>query len=459
MADPLILKLSALRSRMRRRASVVWLAWSLVAAVLAVGLMGLWQALGGAVPGRDVLFGLALIVAMVDLLVLALSQRRRSPSLVQAARLAERQLGVSELFSTVLTLPQQAETPLEAALAGRVRRQADGVAGSFQPAHVRLPGPGPWLPRLALLAACSPALWALPILKSAPPAVQVQVQVQPPAPDPSTPDTPTRQEAGAQPSAPSSSATAEGQPASTREAPAVQVPGAMAPFLRESNRALGADAATKGAASTGNSGGNRSTLAGSREGAGQAQAPRTGSEPALAAAPYDPGSAGSQTKPQRTGGKAGTRTASGGRGLESDSRDKCVAGCLTNSDMNRGNQPRGTHPQGTRSSDQTQSGTSDSGGTAAGASSSVGLGSGQMGALGGALKTERLTGGVVAGEQVQVLSTDSRSVGGVAAGVAGRGAWVRSSEAALPDTALPDTHTDPAAQAVVGTYFARKDEP
>lgn len=459
MADPLIQQLSALRSRMRRWAALMWLAWSLVAAVLTVGLLGLWRALGGAVPGRGALPILPLIVAMVALLVLALLQRRRSPSLVQAARLAERQLGVSELFSTVLALPEQAETPLEAALAERVRRQADGVAGSFQPARVRLPGPGPWLPRLAFLAVLSPALWALPILKSAPPAVQVQVQVQPPAPDPSTPDTPARQEAGDQPSAPSNSAAAEGQPASTREAPAVQAPGAMAPFLRESNRALGADAATKGTASTGNSGGNRNTLAGSREGAGQAQAPRTGSEFALAAAPYDPGSAGSQTKPQRTGGKAGTRTASGGRGLESDSRDKCVAGCLTNSDMNRGNRPRGSHPQGTRSSDQTQSGTSDSGGTAAGASSSVGLGSGQMGTLNVPLKTERLTGGLVAGEQVQVLSTDTRAVGNIPAGVAGRGAWVRSSEAALPDTALPDTRTDPATQAVVGAYFARKDQP
>ena len=170
---------------------------------------------------------------------------------------------------------------------------------------------------------------------------------------------------------------------------------------------------------------------------------------ALAAAPYDPGSKGSGVVKQKSSGPTGLRVASGGRGVESDGDDRCVQGCLTNNDMNRGTQtPTAAKPKSPGGS--TRSGTSGGGG-AAGNSSTVGLGTAQAREVSVTLRRQLLGGVTLDADRVRVLAApDLPASSGPGGAAAQAGSWTRQPERLTPTDAVSAE-----ARSAVQTYFRR----
>jgi hypothetical protein len=197
----------------------------------------------------------------------------------------------------------------------------------------------------------------------------------------------------------------------------------------------------------------RDTPFGSRE-SGQFQNESVTAGRTLASAPYDPSTApGAPPMQQKSApGTSKLRAASGGRGIESEGADRCVQGCLTNNDMNRGApQPRAATRRKPPGGD-TRSGTSDSGGGAAGSSSGVGLGVGTLRPLQSSVAVDLTSAGVM-GDHIQVLAAPG-PVTAVAALGAGAAAPTAAWRAA-PESPSPTTDIPPDARATVRTYFDR----
>ncbi|GMA15710.1 hypothetical protein E5F05_06020 [Deinococcus metallilatus] len=448
------------------------LGWAVTVGLGTLALGGLayllHAPLGVPSPSPALTAGLAGLLG--GLTALGLEVRATPPGPQEAARLADRRLGLHDLLGTALTLPGQTGDPLEVALHTRIRAQAEEAARPRQAADV-VPPPSPtWARVPAGLAALALLVWLLPPLPApvrlaAPAEARAEVLRTPepvratagekvapatlsPSPSPASPAAPPT---GTQPKTPAVTAQAN----AGKERPGVAVSGAAgtrsrAPGLdrpREAQTSLVEEARSPGSAGPGG-GSTRDTPFGSREG-GHVPPEELRSNPdALAAAPYDPGGPGSQTQHQKNSGPPELRQASGGRGVESEGRDRCVQGCLTNNDMNRGQTPRASKPSDPEG--HPQSGTSDSGGGAAGSTSSVGLGSGRLPDITVRYRQQLLAGNPRNAERVRVLAAPGASPPEPAPGAATAGPWT-----AQPEPPLTPDHIPDAARDTVRAYFRR----
>ncbi|WP_418514363.1 hypothetical protein [Deinococcus sp. RM] len=402
------------------------------------------------------------------------------PTLPDAAQVADRRAGLSGLLGAALG-SQPTPDPWSAALHARLDGQADAAARTLH-ARTLLPAPPArvWAAPLLLLALGAGA-WGLPAPVRPDQGPEAARMIE----EPPTPPIPTG--AGPTPAAPADAAVspvpttkpdenpgadtgartdAAPDPGTRSDAPtglgtigrATAVPGRAPtlPRLTEARQGV-TPAAHAPREPTPAAPGTRTqdTPFGSREN-GQFENQSVTDPDRLAAAPYDPTTApGARAQQQKTDpGSSGLRAASGGRGIESDGADRCVQGCLTNNDMNRGAAPdpaRPKNPQG-----QTTSGTSDSGGAGtAGSSSGTGLGRGTLRPLNTRVQGE-LGGAAGAGGRVQVLAApDDRSAAAPAATSAGAASrWTPGPDLAPPDLPAP-TAIPPGAQDAVRAYFDR----
>lgn len=399
------------------------------------------------------------------------------PDLLSAARTVDRRAGLDGLLVTALSapLPDPHAAPHAdpfggdpagwgVALRARLDTQAAQATRQLD-LPALLPGPGlrVWASPL-LGVALGVAAWHLPPLPAAPVA-RVIASPTPPNPDLPSPDLPSPAPTSAQPTSPPS---ASSPPPGAPDAPAGTIsdrPGAGrgagqdAP-LPEARQDVTPAAPTPDATGTPRAGGGtQDTPFGSREN-GQFTNQSVTNPDRLAAAPYDPTTApGAAAQQQKADpGSSGLRAASGGRGIESDGADRCVQGCLTNNDMNRGAAPdpaRPRNPQG-----QTASGTSDSGSAGtAGSSSGTGLGRGTLVPLTTRVQGE-LGGAAGAGGRVQVLAAPDPATTGAASTAttsftAAAGAWPTVPETPPPGLPTSSAPIPRGAQAAVRAYFDR----
>ncbi|PNY80124.1 hypothetical protein [Deinococcus koreensis] len=417
----------------------------------------------------------------------------RAPRLTRldAARLSDRRAALDGLLTTALTLPGTARSspvapassgaaPWEAALSVRVLAQAQAAAPSLHAARIVPPTPRrawSWpagLLGLALLVWLLPPLPRGPVTATVPPAAVVG-ETTPSQASPAA--GPTANPAGApivnepEPEAAGASAdlpAAGGRGPGTSAAPVSDAasgagrargpasPGAPAAStepaarLREARQAVGAGA--EGATSSGPArGGQRTqdTPFGSRE-SGEFRNQSVTSPDRLASAPYDPSTApGARPMQQKSDpGSSGLRSASGGRGIESEGADKCVEGCLTNDDMNRGAQPAAGKPRAPGG--ETASGTSDSGSGAAGSSSGVGLGVGELRAIESRVRADLGAGESLNADRIQVLAAPQAEAGPGRTRTDVGARWLRSPEPPAASASIPDS-----ARATVRAYFER----
>ncbi|GHF32680.1 hypothetical protein HNQ07_000368 [Deinococcus metalli] len=462
------------RERLRRGHTAARHAlWGAAGTLLALGaarLLGLLAA-----PLAPAVAGAVVVGTLLGALRWA---RQRPPTPLDAARTADRRAGLSGLLATALTLPEHAPDPWEAALHARVHARAHEAAAALRPdALLPLPPARRWAGPAALLLVAAGLWWPAPLsVGRGAGDVPRAAAVDEPAPGPpaatagATPapesSAPTVNEPTPEPDVPqTSSATPAAAKGQASDAAGVKAPSAQASTsapatgrtagdkLREARQ--GVTSGTAGDSSTASAAPQRSTRDtpfGSRE-SGQFQNQSVTPAETLASAPYDPATApGAQPMQQKSDpGSSALRAASGGRGLESEGADRCVQGCLTNNDMNRGApQPaaRKKPPGG-----ETRSGTSDSGGGAAGSSSGVGLGVGTLNPLRSASTTD-LGGSGVLGDSVQVLAAPDTEDKPVASGAAAAGPWRAAPEALSVSPDIP-----PDARDAVRTYFDRTAPP
>lgn len=398
---------------------------------------------------------------------------------LSAAQLADRRAGLDGVLTTALTLPPALDA-LEQALHGRVRERADQAARTLPLAQV-VPADPPraWMVPAALLLAAAVA-WTVP----APARVAVPAAAVVPAPDEqaatpagtnptAAPDASASGTSGAAPAEPGTPDIPVGQePTDTPDAQATAQTGAAraggtvtsgtgtlqgeADFspqrLREARQAiLPTDTALyqKSLRAAGRGGVNDSPF-GSREG-GRVSEQATPEDPrSLASAPYDPTTASGKSQQQKADqNSSGLRSASGGRGLESDGSQRCVDQCLTNNDMNRG---------GDRSRDAqkppgegTSAGTSDSGAQAAQSSSGTGLGVGQLRNVSTSYRASIASTAGVDADRVRVLVAPTATPAGASApGSVSGAAWSPAPEDPLAPGSVPAGARD-----VVRAYFNR----
>ncbi|MFC3835225.1 MULTISPECIES: hypothetical protein [Deinococcus] len=406
--------------------------------------------------------------------------RSPAPTPLDAARTADRRAALSGLLTTALTLPEHPTQPWEKALHARVQARAHEAAATLNPTTL-LPVPAArvWLWPAALVAVAACLWWPAPVtLERAATEVPRAQAVDEPTESLATPSTP---EAATDTSSPvvneptpepeipeaqaATTAAPQGGPTSdvaSVAAPAGQ-PGAVAGTggtaarspLREARQGVTPGTAGDSSSVSAVPGGRtQDTPFGSRE-SGQFQNQSVTPAENLASAPYDPSTTpGAQAMQQKSDpGSSGLRAASGGRGIESEGADRCVQGCLTNNDMNRGAQPASGAAR-KKPGGETQSGTSDSGGGAAGSSSGVGLGVGTLNPIQSSAVTE-LGGAGVLGDRIQVLAAPERVPTTLSTAAAtGTGGWQAASEAPTPTTDIP-----PDTRATVRSYFDRTTPP
>jgi hypothetical protein len=426
--------------------------WALGAALFCLGLTGLLHSVW---PGLQLKLSLALSLSVLGGMTVFsyLFWRSRYPTALDAARLTERQHELHELLSTALELTDDsgrtAAGDLSSALALRVRQQADEAASRLAAREVRLPGFPRRLGLLLAALALTPLLWRLPAAtvqagrsEAAAPIIRVETPAPAEMPQAASPPTAAGGQASGQPGQPQNRAATA--------APQAQVESTPSGVRRESATALGSTSGVTGTQGGAAGGRSQDSPFGSRESAGQAGQNQAKSGTVLAAAPYDPGAGQGKAAVQKTGGQTGERQASGGRGLESDSRERCSDSCLTNNSMNRSQAARQRTPA---TGDESRAGTSDSGGAAAASTSVVGLGQGQAQALPGQRRSVQVGTGVGAGARVQVLGLNTASAADISGGI-GSGGWLRQAEAPL--AASSSSGED---QAVIGQYFARSTGP
>ena len=462
------------------------------AALFGLGVLGIQGLLHALYPAWNWPQALLLAGALALALLTLLEGRAERVTLAHAARLTDRRLDLDDLLGTALSVPppqvqgMQAQTsgrPAELALAmwTRLQTRAEQAASQIRPEQVfqkrtsrsrsqATRWPLPLAP--LVLAPAALLLWLLPPITLPRPAVAQAVtvpvqQTQASQPVSQSADVGASVQAQARAAAspapaqvtppPSNSASSTQGPtldgASTNKATGAAAAGGKAPtqaFMRESRSAL---QATGGVATeaTGDPGSVQNSPFGSRESGSLVNEQLPDNPRALAAAPYDPGSKGSGVVKQKSSGPTGLRAASGGRGVESDGDDRCVQGCLTNNDMNRGNQtPTAAKPKPPGGS--TRSGTSSGGGGTAGNSSTVGLGTAQAREISVTLRRQVLGGVTFNSERVQVLaapdSPDGTGQNGMAAAQAG--SWTRQPERLTPTDAVSAE-----ARSAVQTYFRR----
>ncbi|BBN94423.1 hypothetical protein DEGR_11560 [Deinococcus grandis] len=347
------------------------------------------------------------------------------PTLPDAAQVADRRAGLSGLLGAALG-SQPTPDPWSAALHARLDGQAAAAARSCTPAPCCPPRPRGW-GRAPAAAGPGAGAWGLPAPVRPDQGPEAARVIEEPPPDP--------HRGRADPGGPGGRRSLAGahhqagrEPRRRRGRPHGRGPGARhavrradrgghhrpsdrragprptLPRLTEARQGV-TPAAQAPREPTPAAPGTRTqdTPFGSREN-GQFENQSVTDPDRLAAAPYDPTTApGARAQQQQADpGSSGLRAASGGRGIESDGADRCVQGCLTNNDMNRGAAPdpaRPKNPQG-----QTTSGTSDSGGAGtAGSSSGTGLGRGTLRPLNTRVQGE-LGGAAGAGGRVQVLA-------------------------------------------------------
>ncbi|WP_216326806.1 hypothetical protein [Deinococcus aestuarii] len=446
--------------------------WAAAVGVGTLALLGLWQVVRAPLgwPPVSIPFAVGLAGGLAALTFLGLEVRTSPPTDREAARLADRRLGLHDLLGTALTLPETAQDPLEAALHTRVRAQAEEAARPLRAADV-VPSPSPAWGRLpAGLAVLALVLWLIPPL---PAPVQLAAAEEPRAQAIRTPE-PARTEAGGTvnslapvttqapsdedaevgektpetPSTPQAQAETE-RPSGAAEAATAtggRTPGLDRP--REPRTALLTEPRTSSAEARPGGGSTRDTPFGSRESGSFGEQAARSNPDALAAAPYDPGGPGSEPQRQKSGGPPEERRASGGRGVENDGDDRCAQDCLTNDDMNRGSAPRAARPPAP--DDRNASGTSDSGGGAAGSTSGVGLGQGRMAEVTVRFRTRLLAGNETQGDRVRVLAVPGTSPPVADPGSATAGPWTPQAEPPLTPDDIPA-----AAQDTVGAYFRR----
>lgn len=473
-------------ARQRRRAA---LRRGLLVAALALLGLGLARVL--------TLAPLALAVAVpvalgMGLLAGTLLLRNSALTPLDAARLSDRRAALDGLLTTALTLRAAPTLPLasspewEAALRERVLAQAGAAAAVLRPEQIV-----PAAPRrvwswpagvlgLALFAWVVPPLPVRPVMVTVPPAAVVGegTPVPPPAtpgpaadvsgapivnepePEPQAAVQPTAAQGPSDPGPGSSTApvsnavSGQGGTAAQADSGAPVAPSGQGPQPREARQPVGAG--TEGAVTTNSVGGGtgtRDTPFGSRE-SGDFQNQSVTSPDRLAAAPYDPATAPGATPMQQQSdpGSSGLRSASGGRGIESEGADKCVEGCLTNDDMNRGAPADPSRPRAPGG--ETASGTSDSGSGAAAGSSGVGLGVGTLQPLQSRTRTELGGAPGESADRLQVLAAprqERRPPTSSPSAQTGGGAWTRTPEApSASASSIPDS-----ARATVRAYFER----
>ncbi|BDP44205.1 hypothetical protein DAETH_41740 (plasmid) [Deinococcus aetherius] len=447
-------------------------AWAVAAGAGTLALFGLWQVVRAplSLPPVSAPLATGLAGGLAALTLLGLELRASPPNEREAARLADRRLGLHDLLGTALTLPETANDPLEAALHARVRAQAEAAARPLRPANVvpppslawgRLPG---GLAALALVAWLVPPLRApVRLVASAEPRAEA-IRTQEPSktasggtmtlpssattPQPTPDEVAEAEEKKTEPSTPQAQAGTErsGGAVTTATGTGGRAPGLDRP--REARNALVKETTTPGSEAHPGGGSTRDTPFGSRESGSFSEQEARSNPDALAAAPYDPSAPGSGTQKQKSGGAPEERRASGGRGVESDGDDRCARDCLTNNDMNRGSAPRAAKPPAP--DNRNQSGTSDSGGGAAGSTSGVGLGQGRMAAVTVRFRQRLLAGNESQGDRVRVLAAPGTSPPMASPGAATAGPWTPQAEPPLTPDDIPA-----AAQDTVSAYFRR----
>lgn len=406
--------------------------------------------------------------------------RTPAPTPLEAARIADRRAALSGLLTTALTLPEHPTQPWEEALHARVQVRAHEAAATLNPATL-LPVPAArvWLWPAALIAVAACLWWPAPVTLGRAgtevPRAQAVDEPADPLATPSTPEvatdtsSPVVNEPTPEPEIPEAQAattvapqSGPGSDAASVNAPAGQ-PGAVAGAggtaarspLREARQGVTPGTAGESSSVSAVPGGRtQDTPFGSRE-SGQFQNQSVTPAENLASAPYDPSTTpGAQAMQQKSDpGSTGLRAASGGRGIESEGADRCVQGCLTNNDMNRGAQPSFSAAR-KKPGGETQSGTSDSGGGAAGSSSGVGLGVGTLNPIQSSAVTE-LGGAGVLGDRIQVLAAPERvPTTSATPDATGSGGWLAAAEVSTPATDIP-----PDARATVRSYFDRTTPP
>ena len=456
------------------------------AALFGVGVLGMQGLPHALYPAWNWHQALLLAGALALVLLTLLEGRAERVTPVLAARLTDRRLGLDDLLSTALSVPppyiETTGRAAELALAmwTRLQTRAEQVAHQIRPEQVfqkrasrNQAGRWPLPVALLLLAPAALLLWLLPPLTLPRPTQAQAVAVpvgQTQASQPVSPSADMGAAAQAQARSAASPTAAQATPPSNTSAPSSQGPtldgastskskaagvvagGGRAPtqaFMRDSRNTLqGGGAATE---ATGDPGSVQNSPFGSRESGSLVNEQLPDNPRALAAAPYDPGSKGSGVVKQKSSGPTGLRAASGGRGVESDGDDRCVQGCLTNNDMNRGNQAP-TAPKPKPPGGSTRSGTSSSGGGAAGSSSAVGLGTAQTREVSVTLRRQLLGGVTLNSERVQVLAAPDTPVSGgqTSTAAAQAGSWTRQ-----PERLTPTDTVSAEARSAVQTYFRR----
>lgn len=470
--------LREVQNRERRRMWLVALRRALVVlagVTLAAGLLR-W---GLALPVQPWVAAACGVVAA--LLWLAWERGRARPfGELDAARLADRRAELDGVLSTALTLHPAESPSLEAALHTRVLAQAGEAARHLNAKGIVRPDPARVWALPALLLGAGLGAWLLParpVTASAPVAAVIadepkatesqsssgSAALEAAAPPSSTPETPQTSSLndipkGQEPDAPDSAPSAPPSDAVSGTALATadlsSSAGAFTPKrLREARQAILPSDTRHMQERLAKAGGTSvDTPFGSREG-GRISRQEAGPNPdALAAAPYDPTTAKGQAQQQKAAppGSTGLRSASGGRGVESNGDERCVDQCMTNNDMNRGG--NSARDAGKKLGSGVSSGTSNSGSQAAGSSSGTGLGVGQLKDLQASYRETLLGQNNVNADRVQVLvaptsvpPTQVSPAGGV-----GGASWRTAPETPGLHSRVPES-----ARATVSAYFAR----
>ncbi|GAA5500995.1 hypothetical protein ACFOPQ_08945 [Deinococcus antarcticus] len=459
----------------RRQAQRVLRQLTALAALTLLGLGLLRWGLGLSITWRH----FALLSGVLLLASVLLWSRLRPFQELDAARLTDRQASLDGVLTTALTLPATHTDELEGALQQRVRLQAGQAAQKLQPAQVVPADPARVWVWPALLLCAGLGVWWLPPRPLPSPApvaavvpeednVKVDRTTSQPAdltsaaPSPTEPSGQTAPDTsglndiprGQEPEAPAVPASNAGStPALSGVDVTVTGAGAFTPQrVKEAREAiLPSDTRHVQAALAKAGGTSVDTPFGSREGGriSKVEAPSNGD--ALAAAPYDPTTAkGKSQKQQAPEGSTGLRSASGGRGVESNGDERCVDRCMTNNDMNRGGDP--LSDAGKKAGSSVSAGTSNSGSQAAGSSSGTGLGVGRLKDLQTTYQQELLGQSNVNADRVQVLVAPTTTPPGQsspAGGVSGA-AWQSA-----PETPGLNGSVPLGAQDTVSAYFAR----
>ncbi len=492
--DALRLALVDVQRRYRRQRRQGALRLALAVAGGVVMLLGLWRALNlSALPPLS--FPLALLVGVVaGLTVLCTpSVTRRQFTLLDAARLVDSHGQLCGLLTTAWTLPEALSASQrfestgvqvwEAALHDRVRSQAREAARALRPPEV-LPAPPAlvWAGPAAALGLAT-VCWLVPPLSAglpvtSPPPAEVVDDVASAAELP--------QAAVPMPEADATSLSAAAGPVPDTEPSGgfgLDVPRAPVSSAPDgpaiSTRLPGAPATDLGSLADVRPGDTSGWGNGWHMGASGTQA-RTTTDASTRDTPFgvqEPGDFENQLAPPGGGvtglpynpplppgvaplqqeaapGSSGRRASSGGRGIESEGTDKCVEGCLTSNDMNRG-APRPPSTSKPPDGEAAGSGTSDSGSSVAGDSSVVGLGAGTLRPIGSRSRIELNATAGVSADRLQVLavpsSARSTAIQATRAPSASGAEWINAPEAPGASGNVPEV-----ARATVRAYFERR---